>query len=153
MFGANWPRRRANWPQGETENSPGWYSEPMAIIGRHVHVDVWGADAARLDDGKEVLRLLEEACIEAGATILHAWRHDFDPQGVTALVGLAESHASVHTYPEQGYYAADMFTCGDLDPRAAMANMIRKLGGRGQGWFIERGARSMPKPFIYHPGN
>jgi S-adenosylmethionine decarboxylase proenzyme len=119
----------------------------MTIIGRHVHVDVWGADAARLDDGKEVLRLLEGACIEAGATILHAWWHPFEPQGVTALVGLAESHASIHTYPELGFYAADMFTCGDLDPRQAMTNMIRKLGGRGQGWFIERGQWGAPVVF------
>jgi S-adenosylmethionine decarboxylase len=119
----------------------------MAVIGRHVLVDVWGADPDRINDKKEVLAALQSACEEAGATILHSWYHSFEPQGVTALVGLAESHASIHTYPEFGYYAADIFTCGDLDPRKAMASLVRKLGGRGQGWFIERGGWKEPVRF------
>jgi len=119
----------------------------MAIIGRHVYVDMWGADRDRLNDGKEVLRLLEAACLEAGATVLHAWWHPFEPQGVTALVGLVESHASIHTYPELGFYAADMFTCGNLDPRRAMASLIKNLGGRGWGWYSERGEWKEPIVF------
>jgi S-adenosylmethionine decarboxylase len=126
---------------------PACYSLGMAVIGRHVVVDVWGADPARLDDKKEVLATLQSACEEAGATVLHSWYHSFHPQGVTALVGLAESHASIHTYPELGFYSADMFTCGDLDPRRAMARLVCKLGGRGQGWFMERGSRSEPVEF------
>lgn len=110
-------------------------------------VDVWGADPARLNDKKEVLARLQSACEEAGATVLHSWYHSFAPQGVTALVGLAESHASIHTYPEFGFYSADMFTCGDLDPRKAMAGLVRKLGGRGQGWYMERGEWGEPVKF------
>lgn len=119
----------------------------MAVIGRHVVVDVWGAEPDRINDKKEVLASLQSACEEAGATVLHSWYHSFEPQGVTALVGLAESHASIHTYPELGFYSADMFTCGDLDPRRAMAGLVRKLGGRGQGWYMERGEWSEPVKF------
>ena len=116
-------------------------------IGRHVFVDVWDADPERINDEKEVLLALQRACVDAGALVLHAWSHSFEPQGVTALVGLAESHASVHTYPEFGYYAADIFTCGSLDPRKAMAALVRKLGGRGRGWFIGRGGWKEPARF------
>jgi len=119
----------------------------MTIIGRHVLVDSWGAEPSLLDDKKEVLAALYDACVEAGATVLHSWYHSFEPQGVTVLIGLAESHASIHTYPEHGFYSADMFTCGDLDPRRAMATLVRKLGGRAKGWFVERGGRREPMEF------
>lgn len=120
----------------------------MKIIGRHVLVDVWDADPKVLNTGKEILATLCKACELAGATILHSWQHTFEPQGVTALVGLAESHASIHTYPELGHYTADMFTCGDLDPRQAMIYLVRKLGGQAEGWFIERGKKRQPLIFI-----
>lgn len=120
----------------------------MAVVGRHALVDVWGADPERINDKKEVLAVLQDACELAGATVLHSWYHSFEPQGVTALVGLAESHASIHTYPELGYYAADIFTCGDLDPRRALARLVRRLGGRGKGWFVERGGRRDPMRFV-----
>jgi len=119
----------------------------MAIIGRHVVVDAWGADPSLLNDKKEVLRALQDACEEAGATVLHSWYHSFAPQGVTVLIGLAESHASIHTYPEHGFYSADMYTCGNLDPREAMGRLVRRLGGRAKGWFMERGGRRKPVEF------
>lgn len=116
----------------------------MRVVGKHVYVDIWKADPKVLNDGKTILKHLEDACVRAGATILHSWYHPFEPQGVTALVGLAESHASIHTYPELGYYAADIFTCGDLDPRDAVRGLVRRIGGQGQGWHIDRGPQGSP---------
>jgi S-adenosylmethionine decarboxylase proenzyme len=116
----------------------------MDILGRHVFIDGWGVAFARLDSEELILSFLEHACNQAGATILHSWVHRFEPQGVTALVGLAESHASIHTYPEIGAYFVDMFTCGDLDPRAAATMLVGRLGGTAEGWFWERGAGRSP---------
>ena len=122
-------------------------------IGHHVLVDVWGSDAAVLNDPPTLRTALEDACRQAGATLLHTWTHMFSPQGVTVLVGLAESHASIHTYPERGYYAADIFTCGNLNPTEAMICLVRQLGGRAKGLIIPRGeglqTKFEPKERVY----
>jgi len=55
---------------------------------------------------------LEQACEVAGATIVERSRHHFSPYGVTAVLVIAESHLAVHTWPEYGYAAVDLFTCG-----------------------------------------
>jgi len=118
------------------------YDRPM--IGRHILLDVWKVDPVLLDDAPEILRLLREACEESGAEVLHMWTRNFTPQGVTALIGLAESHASAHTYPEHGYVAIDIFTCGGLDPYEAAKNLIKKLGGEATGWQVIRGELKVP---------
>ena len=87
--------------------------------GRHVLIDVIGGK--RLDDHEHVARTLREAVAACGATLLHIHTHRFSPQGVTAVAALAESHASLHTWPEASYAAADLFTCGALDPAPAIA--------------------------------
>ena len=87
--------------------------------GRHVLIDVIGG--TRLDDPEHVTETLRAAVAACGATLLHVHTHRFSPQGVTAVAALAESHASIHTWPEAGYAAADLFTCGDLDPAPAIA--------------------------------
>ena len=69
--------------------------------------------------------LLPEACRDAGATVLGARFHQFAPDGVTGIVLLAESHASVHTWPEAGLATLDVFTCGSLDAEAVV-NRIRE---------------------------
>ncbi|MFM8543765.1 MAG: adenosylmethionine decarboxylase, partial [Vulcanococcus sp.] len=56
---------------------------------------------------------ITSAAKRAGATLLNLITHRFDPQGVTGLALLAESHISIHTWPESGYAAVDVFTCGD----------------------------------------
>jgi len=128
--------------------SEGWYSRRMLVVGRHVLVDVWDANPKTLNEEGVVAEALRAACLEAEAAVLHTWSHAFEPQGVTAVVGLAESHASIHTYPEWGYYAADIFTCGNLDPRQAMTSLVRRLGGHGRGWYIERGEWREPLMFM-----
>jgi len=104
-----------------------------------VIVDVWEADPAVLDHAPTLGAALETACREAGATLMGTWKKKFTPQGVSVLVCLSESHASIHTYPEQGYYAADIYTCGALNPTEAMCGLVRRLGGRAKGLIIPRG--------------
>jgi S-adenosylmethionine decarboxylase proenzyme len=98
-------------------------------VGKHILIDAWDVDPALLDDEKTLLTILSEACQKAKTTTLMSWSYAFNPQGVSVIIGLAESHAALHTYPESGYYSADVYTCGDLDPKPAIDHIMTKLGG------------------------
>jgi len=73
-----------------------------------------------LDDEARIQRAFRECVVASGATLLHIHTHRFTPQGVSGVAVLAESHISVHTWPEIGYGAFDVFMCGDADPWAAV---------------------------------
>jgi S-adenosylmethionine decarboxylase len=81
-------------------------------VGAHVLADFWGCRPEKLDDAKLLMQTLREAAAQANMTILGEEGHKFEPQGYTGLLLLAESHISIHTYPESGYAAVDVFTCG-----------------------------------------
>jgi S-adenosylmethionine decarboxylase len=89
--------------------------------GRHVLADLSGVDADKLCDCAAIDRLLRAAAAAAGAHVLHSHFHGFGPgQGVTGVALLAESHISIHTWPEHGYAAADIFMCGEAQPELAL---------------------------------
>jgi len=95
---------------------------PFRAEGTHVLADLSGVAPALLADGKRLETLLRDAAAAAGATILHSHFHAFGPgQGVTGVVLLAESHISIHTWPEQQFAAADIFMCGASQPELALA--------------------------------
>jgi S-adenosylmethionine decarboxylase proenzyme len=71
------------------------------------------SDSAKLDNEAFLRDTITAAAKRAGATLLNLITHRFEPQGVTGLALLAESHISIHTWPESGYAAVDVFTCGD----------------------------------------
>jgi S-adenosylmethionine decarboxylase len=99
--------------------------------GRHLILDLYNCDQALLDDYEELERLLEVALNMAGANILRIFGEKFQPQGVTLLALLAESHASIHTWPELGYAAVDLYTCGDTTKTDKAANFLKtKLGAK-----------------------
>ena len=87
---------------------------------RHVLYDAWVADTTLLERVPPLEALLTRAALAGGATILHGYFHPFAPCGVTGFLLLAESHLSVHTWPEKGYAAFDVFMCGDAEPRKAL---------------------------------
>ncbi|MEW6545814.1 MAG: adenosylmethionine decarboxylase [Bacillota bacterium] len=89
----------------------------MQALGRHVLAEVYGCDPNVLDDVQAVERILVRAAQEAGAEIRETVFHKFSPQGVSGVVVISESHLAVHTWPELGYAAVDVFTCGErVDP-------------------------------------
>ena len=92
---------------------------------RHVLYDVWLADGAPLERVKPLEALMQRAALEGGATILHAYFHPFAPTGVTGFVLLAESHLSVHTWPEERFAAFDIFSCGNMDT-ARIVEVLRE---------------------------
>lgn len=88
------------------------------FAGTHLIVDLW--EASGLDDIHHIESVLKR-CIEvAGATLLHFHLHRFSPEGVSGVAVLAESHISIHTWPEVGYAALDIFMCGEATPHAAI---------------------------------
>jgi S-adenosylmethionine decarboxylase len=112
-----------------------------APVGIHCILDMYQCPPSLLNDAEHVSRAVEEAVRAAGATLLKSFTHRFDPQGVTAIALLAESHLSIHTWPERGYAAVDIFTCGKSSkPEEAMASMVGlfKAGGYSSS-VIERG--------------
>jgi len=111
----------------------------MRELGRHAIVDAWGAEVALLDDPERLRGILVEAVRATGATVLSSDYHKFEPQGVTAWVILAESHATIHTYPEHAAWMADIFTCGDVNPDAAAKLLIDSIGGRARVHRLSRG--------------
>jgi S-adenosylmethionine decarboxylase len=81
--------------------------------GDHVIADLWDCENNILNDSDKIKELLKIASLESGATPLKYLDHKFEPQGVTGIWILSESHCSVHTYPEIGYGHFDIFTCGN----------------------------------------
>jgi len=85
------------------------------FAGMHLLVDLWGA--TNLSEPDHIDRALREAAVISGATILHSHFHHFTPNGgVSGVLVLAESHISIHTWPEKNFAAIDIFMCGDCDP-------------------------------------
>ena len=116
--------REKNTPQSGfavIENNKDYFIERNGVryAGTHLLIDLWGA--GNLDDIDLVERTLRAGAVAAGATILHCHLHHFEPNGgVSGVLVLAESHISIHTWPEASYAALDVFMCGDCDPHKAV---------------------------------
>ena len=96
----------------------------VRFAGTHLILDLWGA--RRLDDEVLIEKALRRIVKAAKATLLHIHLHRFTPNGgISGVAVLAESHISVHTWPERGYAAFDVFMCGDATPHVAMTELRR----------------------------
>ncbi|XTZ19408.1 MAG: adenosylmethionine decarboxylase, partial [cyanobacterium endosymbiont of Rhopalodia fuxianensis] len=93
----------------------------MTKLGTHLIVDAWQAPSDLLNDPERIRHALLEGITAGEATLIDLCVHHFSPHGVTATATLAESHIAIHTWPEYGYFAADLFFCGRGDPEQALA--------------------------------
>lgn len=101
---------------------------PHQPSGMHLIADLHGIAGDMLADPMAMEGLLKRSAIAAGAAIIYSHFHAFGAgQGVTGVVLLAESHISVHTWPELGFAAADVFMCGDARPQQALDLIIEAL--------------------------
>ena len=99
-------------------------------LGIHLLLDVAGAPFATLDDPAVVEAALLATVEEMGANVLGSHIHRLSPQGISGVVVITESHVTIHTWPERGEAAVDLFTCGDPErARAAIAGLTSRLGG------------------------
>lgn len=94
-------------------------------LGIHYILDISEANSDLLNSKKFIVKSLKEAIRESNATLLDKITYEFTPQGITAVCLLSESHISIHTWPERGYAAIDIFTCGEhCNPKLACDFLI-----------------------------
>ena len=100
----------------------------MEPVGHHVLIDLHGCPSAGLDDEGALEAVMRQAAAAMDATVVSATFHHFAPHGVTGVLVIEESHLAIHTWPEHGYAAVDVFTCGAADPWPAVAVLRQRLG-------------------------
>ncbi len=103
----------------------------MKALGTHIVCELSGCEPAMLTDVEAVRDMMIGAAKVARATVMEVAFHRFQPQGVSGVVVLAESHISIHTWPELGYAAMDFYTCGEhTDPWLACEYAAKMLGAQ-----------------------
>ncbi len=113
----------------------------MNALGKHLLLELKGCNKEVLNDVGFLRGALITAAGEAGAIVLGESFHQFNPQGVSGVVIIAESHLCIHTWPEYGYAAVDIFTCGNsVQPEKAAEILTGKLGSKSHSIMeIQRG--------------
>lgn len=101
-------------------------TEGCDYAGDHLLIEFWGA--SNLGDIDVIHEALESSAVAVGATLLHSHYHRFgDGGGVSGVSVLAESHITIHTWPERSFAAIDIFMCGDCEPRDCLPTLERVL--------------------------
>ncbi len=101
----------------------------MNALGRHLLLELFDCDSDAINNLEAVKDALIEAAKRAQATIVDVVFHEFNPFGISGVVVIAESHLSIHTWPEYRYAAVDIFSCGDvLQPEIAACYLIEQFG-------------------------
>lgn len=92
----------------------------MKALGRHILAEYYQCDVDILNNIDVVEKFMKNAAVKAGSTIVDSVFRRFEPHGISGVVVIAESHLAIHTWPEYGYAAVDLFTCGEnVDPWVA----------------------------------
>jgi S-adenosylmethionine decarboxylase proenzyme len=100
----------------------------LKALGKHVLLELFECDPKLLNDITFIKESMIAAANASGATILGESFHQFSPQGVSGVIIIAESHLTIHTWPEHGYAGADIFTCGTrVQPIVAAEVLIEKF--------------------------
>jgi S-adenosylmethionine decarboxylase proenzyme len=103
----------------------------LKALGKHLLIELYSCDRKLLNDASYIEKVMTEAADISGATIVQTVFHTFNPYGVSGIVVIAESHLAIHTWPEYGYAAVDVFTCGDdIDPYISYEYIKKKLKAR-----------------------
>ena len=124
----------------------------MKSLGKHLIIELFQCDSTLLNDVKTLERHLLAAVQLSGATVIQPFFHQFSPHGITGVVVVAESHFALHTWPEYGYCAVDIFTCGDtVDGHVALDYLKEHLGAATASVMeIKRGVLDLPQSEIRH---
>lgn len=109
----------------------------MNALGRHLLIELKDCNVEVLNDLGFLKRCLHDAADQIGATVVNECYHEFSPQGVSGVLVISESHICIHTWPEHGYAAVDVFTCGNsVKPELAVNPLVEKLEAKNSS-FIE----------------
>ena len=128
----------------------------MKALGRHLLVDLYDCDPVLLSEVAEVRRILRQAVIESRATIVTDHFHQFQPYGVSGVIVISESHATIHTWPERSCAAVDLFTCSETVDTDRLVQVLTEqfkatqtrstMVERGVGISLDREERSPWQP-------
>lgn len=97
------------------------------VYGQHFLVELLGCDPAKIKHVESVEQIFLEAAHISGASIVEHFFKQYKPEGVTGIILISESHFSIHTWPEDGFVALDIFTCGTMDSQAAIDLLKREF--------------------------
>ncbi len=125
---ASAPHPAGRRPSKAGENRDDYFVEKdgLSYAGTHLLIDLWGAKG--LDDTEVVATALKRSVAACDATLLNLHLHRFsDSGGISGVAVIAESHISIHTWPERGYAAIDIFMCGACDPYRAIPELRRSF--------------------------
>ncbi len=125
-------------------------------LGRQLMVEFFGCRSDILNNVHDIETAMIDAALASGATIVEKVFHRFNPWGVSGVVVIAESHLAIHTWPEYGYAAVDLFTCGhDVDPYRGFDLLKTLLGATNvsviemkRGLMVDPSGRALHKPLI-----
>jgi S-adenosylmethionine decarboxylase len=124
----------------------------MKSLGNHLIVEMYDCDIKVINNHDKVEEILVEAAKAAGAHVVAQVFHKFNPHGVSGVVVISESHLSIHTWPEFGYCAIDVFTCGDtIDNKKAVNYMKEMFKAKSVSVMeMKRGVLNLPVAQIRH---
>ena len=96
-------------------------------MGNHLILEVYDVEFERLNTLEPLLEVMTQGINRANMTILNIFSHTFTPQGLTILFALAESHVSLHSFPEEGCVTFDAYTCGSANPKIIVIELLNYL--------------------------
>lgn len=121
----------------------------MDTNGQHLVIDAFECQKEILNDAAVLENLLTKAIKQLGMEILSSHFHSFTPQGVTGVIGISTSHISIHTWPEHGYAALDLYTCGNQDIWLALEKILTKIQAKRTAVYeLNRGEETNTKPIM-----
>ena len=122
-------------------------------LGNHLIIELYECRADVINDVKAVENALLEAVDISGATMVQSVIHQFNPHGVSGVIVIEESHFSVHTWPEYGYCALDIFTCGDvIDYYSALQHLKKEFHAQNMSVTeMKRGMLDLPVKLLHKP--
>ncbi len=125
----------------------------MQSLGHHLIVELYDCETTVINDARRVEASLVKAVEISGATMVQSVIHEFNPHGVSGVIVIEESHFSVHTWPEYGYCALDIFTCGsEIDHMSALQYLKDTFGAKNISVNeIKRGVLDLPVKLLHKP--
>lgn len=123
-------------------------------LGNHLIIELYDCHREAINDAKSVEERLIEAVRLSGAKMVQSVIHKFNPHGVSGVIVIEESHFSVHTWPEYGYCALDIFTCGDeIDYYSALHYLKKEFQAKNLSVTeMKRGMLDLPVKLLHKPG-
>jgi S-adenosylmethionine decarboxylase proenzyme len=124
----------------------------LKSLGKHILVELYDCDTKGLNQHDKVQKMMLGAARAAKATVVTSEFHQFNPYGVSGAVIIAESHLTIHTWPEYGYAAVDVFTCGEeIDPWDCVREIVRVLKPKSHTALeMKRGTLNIPSKDLKH---